>query len=286
MILIADSGSTKTDWALVEGGEIVGRCATPGINPVHAGADVIRDSIAFPASFLPENGAETVKNVFFYGAGCIPPFKEKVVNVLSALFPGSEISVESDLLGAARAVCGREPGMACILGTGSNSCLYDGQNIVLNTPPLGYILGDEGSGAAIGKRFLNAIFKGELPETLRDDFLNTCNLTYADVIDKVYRQPLANRFLAGISLYIGKQMAKDVALPQLKSLITDCFEAFFDKNIKPYANHSDVRTIGAVGSIAYHYQALFGEVAQRKGYHLSVVMKSPIDGLIRFHSSL
>ena len=279
MILIADSGSTKTDWALLEEcGPAVRRVATQGINPVHQSEDYIYN--VFRAELLPQcPSVSDVSDVFFYGAGCAEPWKNQVASALQRCFPQASLSVETDLLGAARAVCGRDSGVACILGTGANSCLYDGERIVKNVPPLGYILGDEGSGAVLGRLFFNAIFKGALPESLRDDYLHTTGLTYADIIDRVYRQPLANRFLASTSLYISQHLDCD----GLRELVKENFRQFFRKNICHYDSRS--LPVGAVGSIASVYATLLAEVAHEEGYELGNVCKSPMEGLLAFHVS-
>jgi N-acetylglucosamine kinase-like BadF-type ATPase len=216
--------------------------------------------------------------VFFYGAGCIPEKKGVVEKVLRKVFPDADrIEVESDLLGAARAVCQHQEGLACILGTGSNSCLYDGEKIMENIPPLGYILGDEGSGAVLGKLFLNALFKGALPDGMKEDFLQSSGLSYSEIIQRVYRQPMANRFLASTSLYISEHL--DV--PALRDLVKQNFRDFFHKNIAQYGRHD--LPVGAIGSIAYHYRDLLQEVAEGKGYKLSTVAKSPMEGLVTYH---
>ena len=235
-----------------------------------------------PSSFvLPPSSKNThFSEVFFYGAGCIPEKKGVVEKGLRKVFPDADrIEVESDLLGAARAVCQHQEGLACILGTGSNSCLYDGEKIVGNVPPLGYILGDEGSGAVLGKLFLNALFKGALPDGMKEDFLQSSGLSYPEIIQRVYRQPMANRFLASTSLYISEHL--DV--PALRELVKQNFRDFFHKNIAQYGRHD--LPVGAIGSIAYHYRDLLQEVAEEKGYKLSTVAKSPMEGLVAFHQS-
>ena len=284
MILIVDSGSTKTDWVVADGGKVSLRVETPGMNPVHMSEEELAEVVG---NFVAQSSdrSDRLSQVFFYGAGCIAPFAEKVERVLAAHFAGSEIHVESDLLGAARAVCGHEPGIACILGTGSNSCYYDGERIVDNVPPLGYILGDEGSGTHLGRRFLNALFKGELPPSLRDRYLAESSLTYADVIRKVYREPLANRFLASCSLFIGKSLSDkeldENVREKLYGIVAACFEEFFQKNVSRYQSGLPV---GAIGSIAHHYEPIFRAVAGRLGYQVGTVAKSPMDGLLRYHS--
>jgi len=323
MMLIADSGSTKTDWAWIENGTIVHRVTTAGINPVHQGEEdiekvveqlfprkeegrrrkeicseiqstddrnnvitMLRDNVITktqrysPSSLLlpPSSKNTSLKWVFFYGAGCIPEKKGVVEKVLRKVFPDADrIEVESDLLGAARAVCQHQEGLACILGTGSNSCLYDGEKIMENIPPLGYILGDEGSGAVLGKLFLNALFKGALPDGMKEDFLQSSGLSYSEIIQRVYRQPMANRFLASTSLYISEHL--DV--PALRDLVKQNFRDFFHKNIAQYGRHD--LPVGAIGSIAYHYRDLLQEVAEEEGYKLSTVAKSPMEGLVTYH---
>ena len=306
MMLIADSGSTKTDWAWIENGTIVHRVTTAGINPVHQGEEEIGKVVEqlFPRKDegrrTKENSTDIRENiscttetqsispsslllppssiVFFYGAGCIPEKKGVVEKVLRKVFSDADrIEVESDLLGAARAVCQHQEGLACILGTGSNSCLYDGEKIAGNIPPLGYILGDEGSGAVLGKLFLNALFKGALPDCMKEDFLQSSGLSYPEIIQRVYRQPMANRFLASTSLYISEHL--DV--PALRELVKQNFRDFFHKNIAQYGRHD--LPVGAIGSIAYHYRDLLQEVAEEKGYKLSTVAKSPMEGLVAYH---
>lgn len=284
MILIADSGSTKTDWAWIKNGTIVHRATTAGINPVHQTEEEIEKVVTqlFPRKEEGEWRKEntSLKWVFFYGSGCIPEKKGVVEKVLRKVFPEAEkIEVENDLLGAARAVCQYQEGLACILGTGSNSCYYDGDKIVENIPPLGYILGDEGSGAVLGKLFLNALFKGTLPASMKEDFLQKSSLTYPEIIQRVYRQPMANRFLASTSLYIYEHLDE----PALRELVKDNFRDFFRKNIAKYQRTN--LSIGAIGSIAYHYRELLREVAEEEGYTLGKVAKSPMEGLVAFHST-
>ena len=277
MILIADSGSTKTDWVVMDGQQVVAQMATQGINPVHQDANTIAGILNEELSM----SDYSVAAIRFYGAGCSPQYSSIVSEALHHAFPHvNDVEVHSDLLAAARAVCGKEWGIACILGTGANSCLFDGKNIVDNVPPLGYILGDEGSGAVLGKMFLNALFKRALPESLREEFLSWSGLTYDRIINKVYRQPMANRFLASCSLFIGEHLEHDA----LKTLVRQNFENFIVKNIDCYSRSE--LPIGAVGSIAWYYRDLFREVVLDKGYMTGVIVKSPMEGLVRYHARL
>lgn len=202
-----------------------------------------------------------------------------VREALTATFPSASIKVESDLLGAAHAVCVRKAGIACILGTGANSCQYDGEKIVANVPPLGYILGDEGSGAVLGKLLLNGIFKGDLPVEIRDLYLQWSGLTYPKIIDKVYRQPLANRFLASCSKFI----KENLQYAELESLVMFNFDSFFQKNILKYSD-SSIRSISAVGGIAAAFEDQLRASASRFDYQVNKVIASPIDGLIEYYS--
>lgn len=273
MFLIADSGSTKTDWTLVDGEhqEVVAEYHTQGINPVHQSGDTIREILStVPVSTTPDT-------IFFYGAGCTEAHIPAMRQLLSDMFQTSDVEVNSDLLGAARSLCGRAAGIACILGTGANSCLYDGDRIIRNTPALGYILGDEGSGAVLGRLFVNALYKGQLPAVLRDTFEQATGLDVATIINKVYREPMGNRFLASLSTFIGQHLD---CVP-LRQLVVQNFRQFFRNNLVPYdASHLPV---GAVGSIAWHYRDLLAEAAAAEGFHLGTIVQSPMRGLVSYH---
>lgn len=268
-MLIADSGSTKTDWLM---GDM--RMQTQGINPFHQDEDAIRTILR--EELLPQMGERRPEGIAFYGSGVRPELEEKMAGLLGEIFPEvgeGLIQAHGDLLGAARALCGRQRGIACILGTGANSCLYDGQHIVQNTPPMGYILGDEGSGAVMGARFLNALYKKRLPATLQVAFEDAMQLSLADVIDRVYRQPLANRWLASLSVFIHQHLGE----PGVHRLVVENFLDFIDCNIEPYGRRD--LPLSAVGSIAYYYQQQLAEAARERGYAVGRILRSPIDGL-------
>lgn len=272
-ILIADSGSTKTDWTLVdsEHQEVVAEYHTQGINPVHQSEDTIRQILS---SIDLHPSPDTI---FFYGAGCTEAHIPTTRRLLSEIFQTLDVEVNSDLLGSARALFGRASGIACILGTGANSCLYDGDHIVRNTPALGYILGDEGSGAVLGRLFVNALYKGLLPVTLRNTFERDTNLDIATIINKVYREPMPNRFLASLSTFIGQH----IDCEPLRQLVIQNFRQFFHHNIAAYnAAHLPV---SAVGSIAWYYRDLLAEAAAAEGFCLGTVVQSPMQGLIAYH---
>lgn len=275
MILIADSGSTKTDWCLEDDGNIVIETATQGINPFHQDSDSIRGILN--DELLPKLGDTDIEQVCFYGSGCRAEMIPEMQKLMSEIFPHSDIETNGDLLAAARAVCGNQYGIACIFGTGSNSCLYDGQNVKMNTSPLGYILGDEGSGAVLGKLFINAIFKGKLSSQIRDEYLDENKLTLTDIIDRVYRQPLANRFLASTSLFIRRHIGNET----IRQLVVDNFRSFFKYNLSQY-NRRDLK-VGAIGSVAFYYSKELAEAAKEEEYTIGAIEKSPMKGLVKFH---
>ena len=296
MILIADSGGTKTDWTLLHSPyptrwEIVASFQTQGINPIHQTPDAIRQIIgqevvsqlstfsraAFLNAQMLEKPLLSQLDVFFYGSGCTPVHAPMMKQMLAQFFPLEKIEVYSDLMAAARALCQHEAGIACILGTGANSCLYDGSSIVQNTPALGYILGDEGGGAVLGRMFLNAIFKNPAYADIRDSYLKETKLTQADIINKVYREPMANRFLASTSLYISQHIDN----PLLSDLVLSNFRQFFRSNIVPY-QRPDL-PVHFVGSMAHHYQALLQQAAETEGFRVGSVVKSPMEGLVNYH---
>ncbi len=274
--LIADSGSTKTDWMLLAGEARACQCRTQGINPFHQSAAtiaaVLRDEL-LPA--LPSEA--TVEQVAFYGSGLRPELQPLMRQLLGDVFPHAEVQAEGDLLGAARAVCGRAEGIACILGTGANSGLYDGARIVMNTPPLGYILGDEGSGAVLGRRFLNLLFKDPAMADLRDAFLAEHQLTLADIIDRVYRQPLANRWLASLSPFVHRHLDNEA----VRALVVDGFRQFFRRNLTAYARPD--LPAGFVGSVAFHFRRELEEAAAAEGFRVGAVLQNPLEGLVAYH---
>lgn len=277
MKLIADSGSTKTDWALVENGMVLGKIQTQGINPFHQDdttiITILQDELLSHLSTF----NSPVLTLYFYGSGLREEQKLRMNALFKMAFPSGTIFLESDLLGAARALCGREEGIACILGTGANSCLYDGEKIVQNTPSLGYVLGDEGSGAVLGRLFMNAIFKDPQFVEIRELYMKETGLTMPLIINKVYREPLANRFLASTSSFIHQHL--DNVL--LRKLVKDNFRMFFQRNIVQY-QRKDL-SIQAVGSIAWYYQQEFRETVMEEGYQMGQILKTPIEGLIKYH---
>lgn len=285
--LIVDSGSTKTSWCFAflpntssaDGARTV---TTEGLNPAVMSAEEVEEKIAKALNHCLQSlsiSAADVDNVFFYGAGCIAGRAGVVSESISSILVDAKIYVADDLLGAARALCGHKAGIACILGTGSNSCLYDGENIVAHTPALGYVLGDEGSGAVLGRKFLNAVLKQTLPENICKRFLQESGLDMAEVINRVYRSPAPNRFLASMSEYIHGYLDEK----EVSDIVIDNFEDFIRNNLLAYGD--EFRTINVVGSIAYHYKEQLTEAASRNGFQIGKIIKSPIEGLIEYHMS-
>lgn len=277
MILIADSGSTKTDWCLVEQGQKVRQISTKGTNPFFQTEEEI--SAEIETVLLPQLQGDTFAAVYFYGAGCGFPDKiETVHRVLSRhLMVEESIEVNTDMLAAARGLCGHQPGIACILGTGSNSCFYNGQAIASNVSPLGFILGDEGSGAVLGRLLVGDILKSQMPAVLREKFFSQFGLTAPEIIDRVYRQPFPNRFLASLSPFLVQNLEES----SIRSLVLQSFQAFFKRNVMQY----DYRhyPVHLSGSVAFYYQELLHEAAQGLGIQIGTVIQSPMEGLTGYH---
>ncbi len=279
MILIADSGSTKTDWRLIDEHQQIHQYATQGINPYFQNEEEI--STILQMELLPQlkNGMQQSESeIFFYGAGCRTSIKKKIVETaLTAHFPFSKIEVNTDLLGAARALCEDKPGIAAILGTGSNTCYYDGLNIVENHTSLGYILGDEGSGAHIGKLFIQAYLNKEMPETIALRFEERFKLNKDNILDNVYRQPMPNRFLASFSKFIYQNLKEQFLI----DLVAKSFNELFDKHILKY-EHAYLK-LSCVGSVAFYYSNILRAVALNKGVHIDKIIETPIAGLTLYH---
>lgn len=280
MKLIADCGSTKIDWAVMRESEVVARVNTTGMNAMMLTEDEMAETIA--RELVPQLSDIEVTEIHYYGAGIIG--EEIIGNVRRALqrnFPTAQnIEIASDLLAAARAVCGTEPGIACIMGTGSNSCYYNGREVRDNVSPLGYILGDEGSGAVLGKLLVGDVLKRQLPEEVCRRFNEKFGLSRLDIIQRVYKQPAANRFLASLVPFIGE----NIEVPEVRQLVLDAFKAFFRRNVASYAQSHEL-AINFVGSIAFIYRDILEEAAAAYGMRVGTVIQSPIEGLIKYHST-
>ena len=289
MILIADSGSTKTHWCLLTASGQFSECFTDGLNPFQQTPDAIKNSISTQllpqiASFL---WSGTVSAIYFYGAGCTPEKSPLVEEAIKANFKKTPtVEVYSDMVGAARGLLLKNSGIACILGTGSNSCLYNGKEIVKNVPALGFILGDEGSGAVLGKRLVADLLKNQLSEALKEKFLKQYDLTQAIIIENVYRKAFPNRYLANLSRFC----AENIADPQIYNLVYDHFNQFVIRNLKQYyidehqqpIPHENL-PVGFIGSIAFYYQEILRKVLQDNGLIVAQILQSPMEGLRVYH---
>ena len=275
-ILVADAGATKTDWVLAFAGQTIKRVRTQGISPVHQDEATVKNIIA---SELKPHLDDSPEAVYFYGAGCTLDKCGFIARLIGEAFGEIEVEVLSDLWGAARAVCGHEAGIACILGTGANSCYYDGRSILQNTPPLGYILGDEGSGAVMGKNFVADILKGIMPQEICDAFFAETATTYAEIIENVYRRPLANRYLASFSHVLLNHRDH----PAIHQFLLEHFTRFLERNIRMYG-HPEL-PLQFVGGIAYSFRPELEEAARMAGRVVGKTERSPIDGLLVYHNS-
>ncbi|QLK81839.1 hypothetical protein [Bacteroides sp. PHL 2737] len=276
MKLIAESGSTRTEWALVEDNHLVQRVFTEGLNPFFQTRREISRSVrlGLPESFFKKK----LDQVYYYGAGCSSYKKKNILGASLVAQFKTPIQVESDLLAAARGLFKCESGIACILGTGSNSCFYDGKIVVKNVKAAGYILGDEGSGAVLGKLFLADLLKGLAPKELASEFHEKFRISANDVMESVYNLPFPNRFLGTIAYFLGDYMDNEYVY----NLLTNNLRSFFNRSVcqYDYMNYP----IRFVGSLAYAYSDTLRKVAREFGVEIDVIEETPMNGLIEFHS--
>jgi len=291
MILIADSGSTKTHWCLMTANGQSSDIFTDGMNPVLQTPEAIAACVG--EQLLPQMAhlmwAGTMTHVFFYGAGCTPEKGPVVRQVLEEVFKKAKVEVASDMLGAARALMQHKRGIACILGTGSGTCLWDGETIAKTVPSLGFILGDEGGGAALGKRLVSDIMKNQLGLELKQLFLQEYPMTVGELIEHVYRQPMPNRYLASLSRFCANHMDNK----KIYDLLYDHFTDFVVRNLEQYyQDENDVEIedtqhlcVGFVGSIAYYYREVLQQVMDDMGFPVSQIMQDPMEGLKKYHKA-
>ena len=280
MILIADGGSTKCSWCQLDDAHNRVYFNTEGYNP-----DFI-DTAGIVAS-LDQNLPDTlpraqVTDVYFYGAGVSSAQKAEVIAAaLRQLFPGCKAHVTEDLLAAARALLGHKPGFAAILGTGTNSCIYDGDKIIYNVDSLGYFLGDEGSGSYFGKRLLRDYLRGLLPDGLQEALKAEYNLgTRNEILDRLYNQPLPNRFLASFAKFAYDHNN----VPYCREIVFDAFEAFFQNLVLHYPRYQEY-TFNCVGSVGYNFRDVLTQVAKNHGMEVGKIIRSPIDDLVAYHEA-
>jgi len=278
MKIIADSGSTKTAWRLVKNDNSIVSLETEGINPYYQGKEEI--SKFLEEKLLPQI-SEEIKEIHFYGAGCTTEKEEFVRDAISSVLPSEIIEVKSDLYGAARALCFDEPGIVCILGTGANSCYYDGNVIVENISPLGFILGDEGSAAVLGKKLIADYLKKMMPESLRHEFAKDYSVTASEVLNRVYRSEFPNRFLAGFVPFLSKNIANSYC----EKLVVSEFQSFISRNVLNYSKSKSI-LVSFTGSVAFYFEAQLRMVLQSNGLTLGKIVRQPIELLTQYHTGL
>ncbi|PCJ81484.1 MAG: hypothetical protein COA49_05165 [Bacteroidetes bacterium] len=278
VILIADSGSTKSDWvAIDESGNEIKSFSTIGFNPYFHSEDLVVEELTKSEEAI--SIAQIVNKVFFYGAGSSSKDLCAVIeNGLSRVFINAEVIVGHDLDGAAYSTWSGEKAITCILGTGSNSCMFDGQKVYEEVPSLAYILGDEGSGSWFGKKLLQAYFYKQLPQEIHDDFYSEFGYTVNDVNRLVYKEPNPNVFLASFMKFISKH--KDSEL--IKSWLLDGFGVFLDAHVKCFDGYKEM-PVHFIGSVAYHFQDILREACEIRDIKIGNTIRKPIDGLAKYH---
>jgi len=278
IVLIADSGATKTDWVIIDFENEIQIVQTMGFNPYFVSTKDIYEELT--KNLYPYFNNELVQEVYFYGAGCSNPSNCDIVNnaLEDFLRNARKINVEHDLLGTARSLLGKSDGIACILGTGSNSCLYDGDEIVENVPSLGFILGDEGSGSYMGRLLLRDYFFGKLPEKIAREFEKKYFPSLEKVLDAIYNQSKPNKYLASFAYFL-KEHIDD---PHIYGIVKRSFTDYFKVQISQYTGYKNV-PVNAVGSIAFHFKDTFLEVASEYSVNIQNIIQSPLEGLINFH---
>ena len=276
MILIADSGTTKTEWCIITDKDLVRTVITSGINPFY------QDSANIVTILNREyDGDKVFSAIYFYGAGCINEEKQNIVkSALGQVFFTEIIIVGSDLLAAAHSLCGDRSGIACILGTGSNSCLYDGYTISLNVSPLGFILGDEGSGAVMGKKLVGDILKKQLPQALIEDFYKDYQTNGPEILDNVYKRPFPSRYLANYA----KFLSKNIGYNEIEELVINSFDDFIKRNLLQYPDIEST-VVHFTGSIAFVFETQLKKAMKARNLMLGTIERAPMQGLIKYHQS-
>ncbi|HXU25995.1 MAG TPA: BadF/BadG/BcrA/BcrD ATPase family protein [Bacteroidia bacterium] len=280
MILLADSGSTKTTWVLLNDKKQVAESHTQGFSPSFQKTETIASIMRaeLGKEILQEQKNNSLQ-IFYYGTGCSTEEKKQIVSkALASIFTEAKITINHDLLASALALCGNKPGIACILGTGSNSCYFDGKEIKENLLSLGYFFGDHGSGAHLGKTLLQNYLDGNLPKDLESIFSVMPEFDKEHILHNVYKEPLPQRFLASYTKIMGNYMQHDF----IKNLVKQCFADFFIHQVEKYSLHKQVK-INFVGSVAFHFQKQLHEVMSERGLQEGIILQSPMEGLVNYH---
>ena len=279
MILIADSGSSKTDWRLIDGEQIT-QYSCKGLNPDFNRSDKVK--LEVEAVFKDKVVNKAVDFIYFYGSGCSSKSRNKIVEKgLAAVFLTAKITVEHDLLGAARAACGNQPGLAGILGTGSNCCLFDGNDVTKEYRTGGFIIGDEGGGVDIGKRIIKSFIEDYMPSDLKESFEKRYQLSVDDILQKLYKEPQPNRFLASFARFAFHH--KEDAF--ISEIIQQSFRAYFSNQVLRYAEATQLK-LSLVGSIAFYFQEYIRKIASENGVTIGTILEKPVSGLSLYHSDL
>jgi len=283
MILLADSGSTKTTWVLLNDKKQITESHTQGFSPsfqkTETIASIMRTELG--KEILQEQKNNSLQ-IFYYGTGCSTEEKKQIVSkALASIFTEAQITINHDLLASALALCGNKPGIACILGTGSNSCYFDGKEIKENLLSLGYFFGDHGSGAHLGKTLLQNYLDGNLPKDLESIFSTMPEFDKELILHNVYKEPLPQRFLASYTKIMGNYMQHDF----IKNLVKQCFADFFIHQVEKYSLHKQVK-INFVGSVAFHFQKQLHEVMNERGLQQGIILQSPMEGLVNYHLAI
>jgi len=277
MKLIADSGSTKTTWALLEKGELNSTINTPGLNPYFLTSEMIEATLR--ADLAPNLPCDFIREIHFYGAGCSTENNNNLLKeAMKIFFRKADIFIYHDIFGAARALFDSGPGIACILGTGCNSCYFDGNEVKSGVPSLGYLFGDEGAGSYIGKIFMEKYLKNRIPGDLREEFNSIYNFKLEDILNAIYNRPFPNRWLASFSEFLAPRQNH----PFVNELVGSSFNAFFREQLFKYENYKNT-PVGFVGSIAFFYKNILLETAKEAGIRVETILRSPLEGLITYH---
>ncbi len=274
-VLIADSGFTKTDWRLIGADGSIEQARTTGINPYYQTEEEILLVIQDLHSQLPDK----VDEIYFYGTGCSSGTnRDKIARLLNRYYSEAKIDVNHDLLAAARSLCGDEKGIACIIGTGTNSCLYDGSKIISNVPSLGWAIADEGGGTYLGKTLVTDYYRKDMPEHLRVIFKERFGLNKDAFLTAIYQEPMPGRFLASFAKFINEHISE----PYMYKLVYDAFATFITKNVVKYEGYKEV-PVHFTGSVAYYFNNILRKVAVDQGIYIKHITEHPIAGLTLFH---
>ena len=282
MIVVADSGSTKTDWRIVDQHrKTIKELKTMGFHPYLNNSDFIYATLNKEFNLFKDDELNEVSDVYYYGAGCSSPEMNNVIETaLQKLFVNAKIYVDHDLVGASRALFGDNSGIACILGTGSNSCVWNGTEIVENIPSHGYVFGDEGSGSYLGRELLKMYLNGKMSNAMLEEFENQFNINEQKILRRTYQLPNPNVFLASFAIFYDSYSNPE----ELAPIVMKGFNEFFELRVLEYENKEGYKNLGFIGSIAYSYQNELKEIAGKHGYTVQLFSKQPIDNLIEYHT--